>query len=271
MADVILKLEELIWSMPLVLLLMFTHIFFTIKLKYPQKYTLKGLKLMFKPNIKEKNKKGVSSFKSLMTVLAATLGTGNIIGVASAIMLGGVGSIFWIFISGIFAIATKYAETYLVLKYRQENKEGYFGGTMYVLKNILNKKVLAALFSIFVIIASFGIGSMIQSNAMASSINETFTVNKYLLAVIITIVCAYVIFGDEKRISNISSFLVPIATIVYILMCVALLYIFRFNIIPSIKLIISEAFSFKAITRRNIWFNYYQSIKCRTFKRTFFK
>ncbi len=271
MANIIFKLEEFVWSIPLVILLIFTHIYFTFKLKYPQKYTLKGLKLMFTPNIKGKNQKGISSFKSLMTVLAATLGTGNIIGVASAITIGGVGSIFWIFISGFFAIATKYAETFLVLKYRQNTLKGYLGGTMYVLKNRLNKKMLAILFSLFVVIASFGIGSMIQSNAMATSINETFNVNKYLLAIVITIICVYVIFGDEKRISNISSFLVPIATIVYITMCIYLLYIYRFNIIPSIKLILKEAFSFKAVTRWNIWSNYCKGIKCWPFKRTIFK
>lgn len=245
MVEIITKLEDIIWSMPLVLALMCTHIFFTIELKFPQKYTLRGLKLMFKSNSSEK---GISSFKSLMTVLAATLGTGNIIGVATAITVGGIGSIFWIFISGIFAISTKYAETYLVLKYRKSKDDGYYGGTMYVLKDILNKKGLAILFSIFVIIASFGIGSMIQSNAMSTSICETFKINKTLLAVIITVLCAYVIFGNEKRISDVSSILVPVATILYIVMCVILLYMFRYNIWSSILLIVKEAFSFKSIT-----------------------
>lgn len=244
MIETVTKIEELVWSTPLVLLLILTHIFFTIKLKWPQKYTFKGLRLMFKSS--DKYKKGISSFKSLMTVLAGTLGTGNIIGVAAAITIGGIGSIFWIFISGIFAIATKYAETYLVLKYRKSNKEGYYGGAMYVLRAVLNKKILAILFSIFVVFATFGMGAMIQSNAMSTSIQETFAINKYLIALVVTIICAYMVFGDEKRISNISSILVPIATVIYIIMCFYLLYMFRYNIIPSIKLIIKEAFSLRA-------------------------
>lgn len=245
MIEIIAKIEEMIWSMPLVFLLMYTHIFFSVKLKWPQKYTLKGMKLMFKSN---SNKKGISSFKSLMTVLAATLGTGNIIGVATAITIGGIGSIFWIFISGIFAIATKYAETYLVLKYRKNKNNSFYGGAMYVLKDVLKKRGLAILFSIFVIISSFGIGAMIQSNAMSTSIGQTFEIDKTLLAIIITILCAYVIFGNEERIANISSILVPLATIIYIIMCVILLYMFRYNILPSISLIIKEGISFKSLT-----------------------
>ncbi len=239
------KIEEIVWSLPLVLVLIITHIFFSFKLKLPQKNILKGLRLMFSQN---DEKKGISSFKSLMTVLAATLGTGNIIGIATAIMVGGVGSIFWVFVSGIFAMATKYAETYLVLKYRQNNESGFYGGAMYVLKNVLNKKILAVLFSMFVIISSFGIGAMIQSNAMSISVVETFKLNKNILAIIVTLICAYAIFGNEKTIANISSILVPLATIVYIIMCFILLYMYRFNIAYSVVLILNEAFSFKSFS-----------------------
>ncbi len=245
--NIIIRLEELIWSEPLVLLLMFTHIYLTFKLNNPQKYTLKGLKLILK-NDENKEKKGINSFKSLMTILAATLGTGNIIGIATAISIGGIGSIFWIFVTGIFAIATKYAETYIVLKYRKENKTGYYGGTMYVLNDKLKFKLLAVLFSIFTIIASFGIGSMIQANAMSNSIIETFNINKYVIAIIVTIICSYVIFGNEKRISNISSILVPIATVIYLFMCVFVLYLYKHNIGAAIINIIEEALNFKAIS-----------------------
>ena len=117
-------IENIIWSIPLVALLVFVHLYFTEKLKFPQKNTLKGLKLMFSSESKDSNdKEGISSYKALMSVLAATLGTGNIVGVATAIAIGGIGSIFWIFISGVIAIATKYAETYIVLKYRNWIKE----------------------------------------------------------------------------------------------------------------------------------------------------
>lgn len=161
MEEIIYKIEEIIWSYPLIILLVVVHIFFTIILKFPQKNILYGLKNMFKSS--GNNDKGISSFNSLMTVLAAMIGTGNIIGVSTAIIIGGIGSVFWIFISGIFAISTKYAETFLCLKYRNKrvNKllktKTYYGGAMYILKERLDNKYLATLFSVFVIIASFGI------------------------------------------------------------------------------------------------------------------
>ena len=119
---------------------------------------------------------------------------------------------------------------------------------MYVLNEVLNKRFLALLFSIFVIIASFGIGSMIQSNAMYVSIKEVCNIDKYLIAFLVTIFCGYVVFGNEKRISNVSSILVPVATIIYFFMCICLLYILRKNLLSSIFLIIKEAFSLKSLT-----------------------
>lgn len=246
MEGLILFIEKLVWSIPLVSLLMFTHIFFTLKLKIPQKYTFDGLRNMLKSD-KSNTSEGISSFKSIMTVLAATLGTGNIIGVATAIILGGVGSIFWIFISGIFAISTKYAETYIVLKYRKKDKKGYYGGAMYVLDEILGKKNLATFFSIFVILSSFGMGSMIQSNAISSTIVQNYDIDLNIIGIVITLLCAYVLFGNEKRISNISSILIPIAIFVYCISCLILLYIFRANLLSSVVYIIKEALNFKSV------------------------
>lgn len=239
-------LEKIVWSLPLVILLMFTHIFFTIKLKIPQRYTFSGLKNMLNSD-KSNTSDGISSFKSIMTVLAATLGTGNIIGVATAIIIGGVGSIFWIFVSGVFAIATKYAETYIVLKYRKKDKNGYYGGAMYVLDERIGNKKLAILFSIFVILSSFGMGSMIQSNAISSTIIQNYDVNVKVIGIFVTIICAYALFGNEKRISNISSVLIPIAVMMYCISCVYLLYVFRANIVYSIVYIIKEALNFKSV------------------------
>lgn len=246
MGNVIILLEKIVWSFPLVILLMFTHIFFTIKLKIPQRYTFSGLKNMLNSD-KSNTSDGISSFKSIMTVLAATLGTGNIIGVATAIIIGGVGSIFWIFVSGVFAIATKYAETYIVLKYRKKDKNGYYGGAMYVLDERIGNKKLAILFSIFVILSSFGMGSMIQSNAISSTIIQNYDVNVKVIGIFVTIICAYALFGNEKRISNISSVLIPIAVMMYCISCVYLLYVFRANIVYSIVYIIKEALNFKSV------------------------
>ena len=248
--NIIINLQELVWSLPVIFLLIFTHLYFTIKLKFPQRGIIAGLKYMFKFKDEkiESNSSGISSYKALMSVLAATLGTGNIIGIATAIAIGGIGSIFWIFVSGIIAIATKYAETYIVLKYRKKDKNGYYGGTMYVLSERIDNKLLGILFSIFLIIASFGIGAMIQSNSAVNSIITTFKINKRVVAIIITILCTYVIFGNEKRISNISSILVPLATFVYLFMCIALMIQFRNFLIPSIIRIVKQAFNFRSAT-----------------------
>lgn len=246
MENIIYFIEKILWSIPLVALLVFTHTYFTIKLKIPQRFTFKGIKDMLKSD-KSNTKEGISSFKSVMTVLAATLGTGNIVGVAAAIIIGGVGSIFWIFVSGVLAIATKYAETYIVLKYRKKDENGYYGGAMYVLDKRIDNKKLAIYFSILVILASFGTGSMIQSNAISSTIIQNYNVDINLIAVIVTILCGYVLFGNEKRISNISSILIPIAVFIYCLSCGYLLFIYRENLIPSIVYIVKEALNFKSV------------------------
>lgn len=246
MSNLIYSLENIICGFPLVFILMSSHIYFTFKLKFPQRYIFNGLKFMLKSNKKNTNE-GISSFKSLMAVLASTLGTGNIIGVATAITIGGVGSIFWIFISGIFAIATKYAETYIVLKYRKKDKCGkYYGGAMYVLKDRLNSSTLSKLFCVFLICTTLGMGAMIQSNAISSSIISNYDINIYVLAILIVIPCFYVLIGNEKRISNISSILIPIATIIYIISCVLLMYIYRNNLLPSIIYIVKEAFNIQS-------------------------
>lgn len=242
MENIIYYIEKVIWSAPLTILLMTTHIYFTFKLKFPQKYILKGLRLMFKND----STKGVSSFKSLMTILAGTLGVGNIVGVGAAITIGGIGSIFWIFVSGVFAIATKYAETYIPLKYREYNGKKYIGGAMYVLRDRLGFKTLALLFSLFVVFSSFG-GGMIQSNAMCEVIFSETGISKVLIAILVTIFACYVIFGNEKRIAGVSSVIVPIAIIIYVYMCSYLTIYFKDNILNCIVNIIKEAFNFKAV------------------------
>lgn len=246
MENIIFKIEDISCGIPLVMILMASHIYFSIKLKFPQKDIIKGLKMMLFSD-KKNTKEGISSFKSSMSVLASTIGTGNIIGIASAIVIGGVGSIFWIFISGVFAIATKYAETYIVLKYRKKDKTGkYFGGAMYVLKDRLKLKHLSKIFCIFLIFTTLGMGAMIQSNAISSSIISNFSINKYILGILVVIPCTYALLGNEKRISNISSALIPFATIIYLISCFLLIYIYRYNILPSIIYILKEAFNFKA-------------------------
>ena len=181
-------------------------------------------------------------------------GTGNIIGVSTAIILGGAGSIFWIFVSGVFAIATKYAETFLCMKYRKIKKEKnakytkYYGGTMYVLKDRIGSNILAFLFALFVIIASFGIGCMIQSNSVAENLSQSLNINRNFVGIIITIVASYIIFSNERKIAKISSVIVPVSTVIYLIMSIMLIYIFRNNIVNSISIIVTDAFNFKSGT-----------------------
>lgn len=240
-------IENLLWGVPLTLILILTHIYFSFKAKFPQKHMLKGIKWIIFSNSKT-DKSKMSSFKTLMSVLASTIGTGNIIGVASAIILGGVGSIFWIFVSGVFAIATKYSETFLVLKYRGKERGRRYGGAMYVLRDILNKNKLGIMFSILMIFTSFGMGAMIQSNAISNSILQNYQINKKIIGTVVAIIAAYILFGNEKRIANFSSILMPIAIILYIICCVWLGILFKDNLIYSIKLIITEAFNLRAIS-----------------------
>ena len=247
LSNIVFALEKLVWGVPLIVFLISIHIYLTFKLKFPQRNTFKGLKYIISESDKSNSKEGISSFKSLMSVLAGTLGTGNIIGVASAIIIGGVGSIFWMFISGVFAIATKYAETFLVLKYRKRKNEKYIGGAMYVLKERIGNKFLAIMFAVFVLITTLGMGALIQSNAITSTITENYSVDIVFLSIIIVLICGYILFGDERRISNISSVMIPIAVFLYIISCIYLLVLFKNNILNSIFLIIKEAFNFKAV------------------------
>lgn len=240
MKNIIELIERFVWGLPLIVMLIFSHIFFTIKLKFPQFKIFDGLKsILKKENLDDKNN---SSYKTMMATLAGTLGTGNIVGVATAISIGGIGTVLWIFISGFFAISTKYAETYIVLKYRKKDKNlKYYGGAMYVLKDRIGSNKLAIFFSIFVIIASFGIGSMIQSNSAAVSITNSFNIDIELVSIFITIFASIILFGNSKKIANVSSILVPFSSILYILMCVAILYIYKANFISTIKNIIQSA------------------------------
>lgn len=247
MENIFFYIEDFLWGIPLISILMVTHIFFTIKLKLPQRNVLKGLKYIFLEN-KKNTSDGISSFKSMMAVLAGTLGTGNIIGVGAAILIGGVGSIFWLFLSGIFAIATKYAETYIVLKYRKNKNNKYYGGAMYVLEERIGNKKIAIIFSILVIISTIGMGALIQSNSVSNAIVENSNIELEIIGILVVLFSAYMLFGNEERISNISSIFIPITILLYLSCSLILFFYFRNNIISSINLIIKEAFNFKAVS-----------------------
>ena len=237
------NLSACMWGTPFILLLVITSVYLTFKLGFPQVKILLAIKGIFEKAGDNKKDK-ITSFKSLMTVLAGTLGTGNITGVASAIAIGGIGSVFWLLVSGILSMVISYAENYIVLANRKQDKyNGYYGGTMYVLRDVLNKPKLAILFASIVAISAISIGTMTQSNSLSTILNITTGINKPFVGII----TAYIVFGGKRRIAKASSIVIPFCTITYILLCLWIMCMNKEGILPGIKEIVSCAFGTKQI------------------------
>ncbi len=241
-SDAIANFSSAIWGWPMVILLLGTHLFLTIRLRFPQLKIFKAIKLSI---TKDKSSAGdVSQFGALATSLAATIGTGNIIGVATAISLGGPGAVFWCWITGVFGIATKYSEGLLAVKYRVKTKDGtMIGGPMYALERGLKMKWLAILFSIFAAFASFGIGNMVQSNSIALIAQETFSIPPYITGVILAFLVALVILFGIKGIAKVCSILVPFMAIFYVIGCLIILGINYQYLGETFRVIFESAFT----------------------------
>lgn len=226
----------------MIILLLGTHLFLTLRLKFPQRWVHHAIKLSVK---KDEDSSGeVSQFAALATSLAATIGTGNIVGVATAISLGGPGAVFWCWITGLFGISTKYAECLLAVKYRQESPDGKFhGGPMYALEKGLGWKTMAILFAIFAAISSFGIGCSVQANAIATVVEETFNISPYIVGGILCVMTGAVVLGGIKSIARVCTAIVPFMAAVYILGCIAIIFINFEYVWPAIKLIVVSAFA----------------------------
>lgn len=234
-----------LWGWIMIFLLLGTHIFLTIRLRFPQRYIWKAIRLSIK---KDKGSRGdVSQFGALATSLAATIGTGNIVGVATAVALGGPGAVLWCWLTGLFGIATKYAEGLLAIKYRVKDKDGkYKGGPMYALERGLGWKKMAIFFAACTAIASFGIGSTVQANAIATLSQQTYGISPILMGIIIAFFTGLVVIGGIKSIARVCSMLVPFMALFYILGCIYILIINGAYVWPAIKLIVESAFSEKA-------------------------
>ncbi len=239
--DFLSELSGLLWGWPMIILLLGTHIYLTIILRFPQRYILKAIRLSVK---RDPDAKGdVSQFGSLATALAATIGTGNIIGVATAIALGGPGAVLWCWLTGVFGISTKYAEGLLAIKYRVETPSGKMqGGPMYALERGLGWKWAAILFAIFTAIASFGIGNTVQANAIATLANESYAVSPYISGAIVCLLTGAVVLGGIKSIARVCSMLVPFMAIFYVIGCVIILFMNAPFVWPALKLIVISAF-----------------------------
>ncbi|MDD5713634.1 MAG: alanine/glycine:cation symporter family protein [Bacteroidales bacterium] len=240
------KLSGLLWGWPMIIILLGTHVFLTIRLKFPQRKIFRGIALSVKSDGDSKG--DVSQFGALATALAATIGTGNIIGVATAVSLGGPGAVLWCWLSGVFGIATKYSEGLLAVKYRVKTSDGtMLGGPMYALERGLGMKWLAVLFCVFTIIAALGIGCSVQSNSISTMLKETFNISQYVSGSILTVMVAAVIFFGIKGIARVCGFLVPFMAFFYVVGCVAILIMNAPFLGRAITLIFRSAFSVQAV------------------------
>ena len=235
----------LVWGAPLIILLFGTHIFLTFRLGFIQRYLPKAIRLSFS---RAKEGEGeISQFGALMTALAATIGTGNIVGVATAVAAGGPGAVLWMWLTGVFGIATKYAEALLSVKYRVISGTGEIsGGPMYVLERGLNARWLGLVFAFFTAVAAFGIGNMVQANSISQMLHESFGLSVWLTGVAMAALTAFVILGGIKSIARFCERLVPLMAAVYVLGC-AVILLLNFDKLPgAISLILTSAFSGQA-------------------------
>lgn len=244
------SLSGILWGPPLLILLIGTHLYLTFRLGFIQRMLWPALKLTVRP---ERGAEGdISPFGALMTALAATVGAGNIVGVAVAITAGGPGALLWMWLTGIFGMATKYGEAFLSVKYRVRNDRGEMsGGPMFVLEHGLKMKWLGVVFAVFTAIAAFGIGNMFQAKAVTAQIVEMLpNVPEMGLRSIVGIVLAAltgaVVIGGVKRISTFCSFLVPFMVVVYIIGCILIIGAHIAEVPEALALIFSEAFGGQA-------------------------
>lgn len=254
--------NDFLWGWFMIILLLGTHIFLTIRTKFVQRKTFKAIKLSV---TKDPDSDGdISPFQALATALASTIGTGNIIGVGTAIALGGPGAVLWCWLTGVFGIATKYSESLIGVKYRVKTSDGrMLGGAMYALERGFKfktlGKILAVFFALFALLASFGIGSGVQVNAISNIMNNTFdlgTVNLFgqdasvisiIVGVLVAAITAVVIFGGIKSISRVCELLVPFMAVFYVLGCLIILGM-NFDVLgKTFEMIFQDAFSLKSV------------------------
>lgn len=241
--EIVQSVDDFVWGWWMIILLLGTHLFMTVRTGFIQRKSItKGIPLSVS---REDDADGeVSQFGALTTALASTIGTGNIIGVGTAIALGGPGAVLWCWLTGVFGIATKYAESLIAVKYRVKTADGRMqGGAMYALERGLNMKWLGMIFAVFAGFASFGIGCATQVNAIAEVWNENLGIEPWIVGIIVAVLTAFVIFGGIKSIANVCEKLVPFMAIFYVVGCLIILGINYDYIIPAIKTICRLAFT----------------------------
>lgn len=232
-----------VWGWFMIILLFGTHVFMTIRTGFIQRKTLsKGIKLSVTKDPEAEGE--VSQFGALTTALAATIGTGNIIGVGTAIAIGGPGAVLWCWLIGVFGIATKYSESLIAVKYRVKTQDGRMqGGAMYALERGLNMKWLGITFAVLGGFASFGIGCATQVNAIATVCNENLGLPKWPIGIAVAVLTGVVIFGGIKSIARVCEKLVPFMAIFYVIGCIIILIMNYDYVIPALATIGRLAFT----------------------------
>lgn len=290
--ELIRSINEFLWGYPILFLLMGTHLYFTFRLKFIQKKTFYGIRLSITPEKIPSSEKvshsgnlspskhayrtskqtsssvkshrgGLSSFSALMTTLAATLGTGNIIGMSTAVVLGGPGAVFWCWMTGILGMATSYGECYVCHYYRQPLKSGSskastvsqpitenrtVGGPMYIFANVLKQPFMSLLYSVAIVTASLFIGCATQSNSIALTTESAFHIPPEITGILCAVFVAVILMGDNQVIGRFCSFMVPFMGIFYIFCCAILLYLTKDSIQNALNLILASAFSKESLT-----------------------
>ncbi len=239
--DLFANLSALLWGWPMIILLLGTHLFLTIRLRFPQRQLLTAIRLSVK---RDKHSAGdVSQFGALATALAATIGTGNIVGVATAVALGGPGAVLWCWLTGVFGIATKYGEALLAIKYRVKTPGGkMLGGPMYALECGLGWRWAGVLFAIFTAIAAFGIGNTVQANAISTLVHQSFGLSPVATGVILCLLTAAVVLGGVRSIARVCTMFVPLMAILYVAGCLYILCVNHAYVWPALQLICESAF-----------------------------
>ena len=242
-SNLVTAIDNWIWGLPMIVLLLGTHLFMTVRTGFIQRKTFTGIRLSV---TKDPDSPGdVSQFQALTTALASTIGTGNIVGVGTAIFLGGPGAVLWCWLTGVFGIATKYAESLIAVKYRVKTKDGRMqGGAMYALERGLNMKWLGVLFALLAMLASFGIGCGTQINAISEIIqgNSPIYIPPLAIGIVFAAITAVVIIGGIKTIANVCEKLVPFMAAFYVVGCLIILCINYDFILPALQAILTLAF-----------------------------
>ena len=242
--NLVVQVNAFVWGVPMMLLIVGISIYFTVKLKFFQRYLCQAISL----SLKESRSAGViSSFGALVVALAAMVGTGNIVGVAAAVSTGGPGALFWMMVCAFFAMATKYAEAVLAVKYREKNPAGeYVGGPMYVLKNGLHFKKWAIVFALATALMGFG-DALIQTNSLAAVYHSVFHAPAALTTGVLIVLTAAVILGGIQKIASVCKYLVPFMAILYITVCLIIVLLHADKIPWALACIFKSAFSGTAI------------------------